>query len=179
MTTGAQLRPVLALMAGLPGAGKTTLSSALGHVTGWHVLHKDEVKDAFLQQGLADKEASWHAYEISFTYIYDILVTKQTSIIFDTSAINPFVLEHAQELTDAAHACLKVIHCHVREDIRFQRLKGRSNRTGPLNLDMLSVEERLLLFQHLPKNTLRLNTERPLDACLKVVLHYLHCPEDR
>jgi predicted kinase len=176
MRVGVEFRPMLVLMAGLPGAGKTTLSSALGHITGWHVLHKDDVKDAFLLQGLPDYKASWQAYEISFAYIYDILVTKQTSIIFDTSAINPFVLERACELSDAAHACLKVIHCHVHEDIRSQRLEGRSNRTGPLNLAMLSVEDRLSLFEHLPKNTLHLNTERSLNACLKIVQHYLYYP---
>ncbi len=178
MRAGVQFRPMLVLMAGLPGAGKTTLSSALGHITDWHVLHKDEVKDAFLLQGLPDYKASWQAYEISFAYIYDALVTRQTSIIFDTSAINPFVLERAHELSDTAHACLKVIHCHVHEDIRSQRLEGRSNRTGPLNLDTLSVEDRHLLFQHLPENTLHLNTERPPNACLKIVQHYLDCPED-
>lgn len=166
--------PVLALMAGLPGAGKTTLSSALGSTTGWHVLHKDAVKDALFLQGVPDEQASWQAYEISFRYIHEVLVTKQTSIIFDTSAINPFVLERARELSNAAQACLKVIRCHVHEDIRLQRLQGRFNRTGPLDLATLSVEERRLLFRHLPKNTLHLNTEHPLDACIRIVQHYLY-----
>ena len=178
MRTGAQFGPVLVLMAGLPGAGKTTLSTVLGHITGWHVLHKDEVKDAFLLQGLADKDASWHAYEVSFKHIYDILVEKQRSIILDTSAINPFVLERSQELANTACACLKVVHCHVSENIRFQRLEDRPNRTGPLDLDTLSIEDRLLLFQHLPKNTLRLNTERPITTCIDIVQHYVYCPED-
>lgn len=178
MRAGAQFRPILVLMAGLPGAGKTTLSTALGHITDWHVLHKDEIKDAFLLQGLVDKEASWQAYEVSFQYIYDTLVKKQRSIIFDTSAINPFVLERAQELIHTACGCLKVVHCHVSENIRFQRLEGRPNRTGPLDLAMLSVEDRLLLFRHLPKNSLRLNTERPFNVCIDIVRHYLYCPED-
>jgi predicted kinase len=178
MKAGAQFRPVLVLMAGLPGAGKTTLSTALGHSTGWHVLHKDVVKDAFLLQGLVDKEASWHAYEVSFKRIHDILVKKRRSVIFDTSASNPFVLERSQELASTACACLKVVHCSVSEHIRFQRLEGRPDRTGPLDLDMLSIEDRLLLFQHLPKNTLLLNTERPIKACIDIVQHYLYCPEN-
>ncbi len=175
MRAGVRFGPVLVLMAGLPGAGKTTLSTALGHITGWHVLHKDEVKDAFLSQGLVDKEASWHAYEVSFRHIYDILVKKQRSIIFDTSAINPFVLERSQELTDSAGACLKVVHCHVSENVRFQRLEGRPDRTGPLDLNALSSESRLSLFQHLPKNTLHLNTDCSINACIDIAQHYLYC----
>ncbi len=38
----AQVR--LVLVGGLPGSGKTTLSSELGRVTGWKVLHTDDVR---------------------------------------------------------------------------------------------------------------------------------------
>lgn len=178
MEAMAQRRPVLVLMAGLPGAGKTTLSSMLGHITGWSVLHKDDVKDSFLLQGVSDREASWQAYELSFTSIYNLLVVQQTSVIFDTSASNPFVLERARELSVKAHAYLKVVHCHVHEDIRSLRLEGRPHITGPLNPCQLSAKERLALFQHLPDNTLHLDTSHSLNACIRIAQHYLCCTEE-
>ena len=45
-------QPTLALMAGLPGVGKTTLANELGLRLGWVVIDKDSIKDSLLEDYL-------------------------------------------------------------------------------------------------------------------------------
>ncbi len=48
-TDSAPARPILLLMAGHPGAGKSTLALAIGCALGWPVLDKDTLKSTLLQ----------------------------------------------------------------------------------------------------------------------------------
>jgi signal recognition particle GTPase len=48
MPLSGEENPTLLLMAGLPGAGKTTLALALGRILHWPVVDKDTLKSTLL-----------------------------------------------------------------------------------------------------------------------------------
>ena len=68
--------PTLVMMAGLPGAGKTTLAYALGRELGWQVIDKDTHKEVLVNQGFDDDRAGKTAYELSFAQIRTSLLKK-------------------------------------------------------------------------------------------------------
>ncbi len=47
-------RPTLVLMAGPPGAGKTTLALAVSRALGWPVVDKDTLKGSTENRGLGE-----------------------------------------------------------------------------------------------------------------------------
>src|SRR5690348_9065977 len=118
------------LMAGLPGAGKTTLAAALGKILGFPVINKDYLKESLLQTPISvtTPEALGQAvYEIVFAFAYDMLVCQRLSVILDTAALYPFILERACAIASAAEARLKIILCRADLDIRRERVENRKS----------------------------------------------------
>jgi predicted kinase len=167
-------KPTLVLMAGLPGAGKTTLALALGDALRWLVLDKDMYKSLFATMGMIDALASAMAYELLFDVAQDILMRQNMSAIFDSSALHPFVLDHALAMTHRADAQLKVILCSVDYEERTSRLNRRAVAPSLPYSEVRTTEDEQRLFSHLPAHTLTLQTTRPLEECVASSLSYIN-----
>jgi len=83
---------IFLLMAGLPGAGKTTLSYELGRRLQWHVIDKDALKKAFLKHGLENEAAGNVAYEQAFETAHHMLSNEKQSVILDSAALQKFIV---------------------------------------------------------------------------------------
>lgn len=167
------------MMAGLPGSGKTTLAAKLGKATGWPVVSKDLYKSSLIrcQTGMTDEETGRVAYELLFYQAEEFIVRQRLSIIFDTSAHFPFILEHATHIAGAADAEMKIIHCIVPAHIRLERLNERAaaNLHHPFMLAMTTttIEDESEHFRHLPVDRLSIDTRKPLEICLTRCLQYV------
>lgn len=162
-------------MAGLPGAGKTTLALKLGAMLHWPVLSKDTLRSSLMMVEVVERVAGFAAYELLFALAHDLLVQQRISIILDCSSVYPFILHRSTELARKANAQLRVVRCAVDSAVRGQRLDERKNgtaSTAPL-LPALTIDEEQLLFTHLPKNTLVLHTAAPFEEYLPAVMAYL------
>ncbi len=166
-------KPTLVLMAGLPGAGKTTLALALGNALHWLVLDKDMYKSLFATMGMIDALASAMAYELLFDVAQDILMRQNMSAIFDSSALHPFVLDHALAMTRQADAHLRVILCTVDHEERSSRLSRRPVAPSLPYSEVRTTEDEQHLFAHLPAHTLTLQTARSLEECVASALWYI------
>src|SRR5437762_5981931 len=89
-------------MAGLPGVGKTTLAARLGAMLHWLVLDRDIIKTAMVDTGMDEEQAGWIAYDMFFTLAQNIIMHQHHSLILDTSALYPFILERATAIAQSA-----------------------------------------------------------------------------
>jgi len=165
----------LALMAGLPGAGKTTLAYALSRDLQWHVINRDSYRQVLLKEGFSDERAGKVAYELSFDTARCVLREQQASVILDSAALHPFILENATDIVcSVANAQLKAILCVVDRDLRNERLRER--RWPPvtnITVDPETTADYLQCFKHLPSNCLTLYTSEPFANCLAEAREYL------
>src|SRR5712691_3915897 len=145
----------LVLMAGLPGAGKTTLARALSYDLQWHVIDKDTYKGVLLKQGMEDERAGKAAYELSFIIARDVLTKQQASVILDSAALHNFILDTATEIVRGiAHTQLKVILCVADRDLRNRRLRERPFQPTNIRIDPATIPDYLQSFKHLPPDKL-------------------------
>ena len=115
-------------MAGLPGVGKSTLAAQLGATLQWLVLDRDVIKTAMIDTGIDEEQAGWSAYEVFFALAQNIIMQYRHSIILDTSALHPFILERATAIKQSANAKLKVILCTADSATRMSRLCKRNDQ---------------------------------------------------
>ncbi len=164
----------LTLMAGLPGAGKSTLAYALSRALNWHVINKDKHKEVLLQQGWDDETAGIAAYELAFETARDVLVWQQGSVILDSAALHTFILQKALNLLELVQgARLKVILCIADHDLRNKRLRNRPFQLTNIRVNPETIPDYLRLFEHLPPHTLKLYTINPLHEYLEEAKNYL------
>ena len=160
-------------MAGLPGAGKSTLARQLGHDLGWYVLDKDGYRGMLLKQGVEEEKAGIDAYERSFAMASDNLA-RQVSVILDSAALHNFILARAKHIVNnAANAQLKVILCVADRDLRNDRLRKRPAQFTAIRVDPATIADYLQYFKHLPADTLTLYTNKSIKTCLAIAKDYL------
>jgi adenylate kinase family enzyme len=167
-------RPTLVLMAGLPGAGKTTLAYALGRELGWQIIDKDMYKEALVKHGLDEEYAGKVAYELSFAQVRTLLLHQRISAIFDCAALHTFIIDEVMEILSSADgAQLKVILCVADRDLRFYRLRTRRYQPTSIRVDPATIPDYLRQFEHLPQNKLIIQTNVPLFQYIGTAKEYL------
>jgi predicted kinase len=141
---------ILLLLAGLPGSGKTTLSRALGRDLQWHVVDKDALKKAYLDQGLENEAAGYVAYEQAFETARNMLSKEKRSVILDSAAVQKFIAARAEEIAAAIpQVRLKVILCIADRDLRKERMRNRPPQITTIHVDSATIADYFQIFRHL------------------------------
>jgi predicted kinase len=170
-------RLTLLLMAGLPGAGKTTLALALGRELGWPMIDKDTLKSPLVVAGIPNELAGPTAYELLFAVGRDILVRQRRSVILDSPALYAICTEQAQRIAAEGDADLKVILCLAESSVRNVRMAARQPLPSQLRSDPAStLEQDRERFTHLPADTYTLDSARPLRSLVEQAVAYLRVP---
>jgi predicted kinase len=171
-------QPVLALMAGLPGVGKTTLAKYLEGTLSWNVIDKDTIKDVLLDTvHISEEQAGRAAFEVAFGLLKDALISGHSAIL-DSSALHPFIVDGALRLCDelrhepGMQIQLKVVLCEVDNEIRQHRLQTRRQRSSQRRSNTIHADE-YQCFDHLPPDKLTLCTEDKLETYADRAANYL------
>jgi len=167
----------LVLMAGMPSTGKTTIALALGRIFGWSVIDKDSLKSPLLTLGVSEELAGSASYALLLEMTHDLLVQQHLSVILDSPGRFLFVLERVQDMTEQVGAHLKIIYCIANRELRNRRFLERVARPSQwmANADISDEMERQM-FEHLPIDTLVLDTSHQFEQCVAEALVYLCSP---
>jgi predicted kinase len=149
----------LILMAGMPGSGKSTIASGLGCTFGWPVIDKDVIATSLLESGISEDQMQPAAYEACFALVSDLLVRQQCSLILDTPAVYPVVLERALAICREADALLIPVLCSADRDTRNHRVNTRqAMRSQPAGQSRTPGHARER-FAHLPDDRIEIVTD--------------------
>ncbi len=158
---------VLILMAGMPGAGKSTVALALGAAFGMPVIDKDILLSAMLDHGIAEALAHPAAYRATFDLAEHMLREQRLSVIVDTPAVYPATLEWATNLCAETDATLIPVLCSADGEVRYNRMAAReglrSHSKGTTRTPGTARER----FDHFPDSTIELNTMGKLDDVVR------------
>ena len=161
-------------MAGPPGAGKSALALAIGNVLKWPVIDKDTLKSTALDAQVPEEIAGRLSYDLMFAIGRNLLLHQRLSVILDSPAGYPVVLESAMAMAALAGAQLKVIVCLADRDVRNRRLRERMARPSQWLADTQpdgdSWRERLAFI---PSDALILDTVRPIRDLTAEAIAYL------
>ncbi len=163
------------MMAGLPGAGKSSLAQAIASRLGAVLLSVDPIEDAMLRSGLPMSfETGLAAYEVGAT-----LATTQLRIGLTVVADAANDLEVGRDMwrraaADAGAAVTAIEVVCSDPDLHRRRLaerdRGMSHYPEPSWDD---VVRRAAAFEPWPHERLVVDSVRPLGECLEVVLGHL------
>lgn len=167
---------MLILMAGLPGSGKSTLSRALAKALDGTVLDKDEIRPALFPS--ADIEYSTEQDDFCMAVMlkvagYIFRKDPARSIFLDGRPFSrAYQLKRATGYAEAIAQPWRILECVCSQDTARKRLATdqahlATNRNFDLYLTLKSNFEEITL----PKTVI--DTERPLDSCVRTALGVL------
>jgi predicted kinase len=100
---------MLIAMAGLPGAGKTTIAEILGARLGAPIVSVDPIESAILSAGIdSDQPTGLAAYLVAETMAEQVLISGRTVIVDAVNAVEPARLQW-RDLAARADVELRVI----------------------------------------------------------------------
>lgn len=169
----------LLLMAGLTGAGKSTLAKALGDALGWPVIDKDVILFALLLCGVAEESAQSASYAAMLALGRELVAAQRRSVILDSPATWESTITAARAVRADAGASLRVVLCLADHDVRSRRVHAReAMRSQPAGVSrtMGTGVER---FAHLTADAIHVSTEQPVEMAVAEVLARLGVGERR
>lgn len=180
---------LLIQMSGCPGAGKSTVARAIGRPTGAVILDHDVLKSALLESGVGFDSAGKSSYQTAHALARSFL-GQGLSVILDSPCYYVNLLDGGMKLAEEMGARYRYIEC-VTEDLG--EIGRRLSRRVPLPSQCVDLDpapgdrtrrsqitsgeemfrEWIRNMKRPPHSYLRVDTSRPLTACMAEVFAFL------
>jgi hypothetical protein len=133
--------PLLILVRGLPGTGKSTIALSISEQLGLELLQTDVVRRSVFgtsgdlpgfNEGRYRPENRLRVYETMHEQAAKLL-SRGTSVVLDGTYLAAPLRNAAADLAKQHHAKLLVVHCQCPDDIALQRINARAQARTSLS----------------------------------------------
>ncbi len=162
-----QVLPLLVIVTGAPGSGKTTIARSLAEELSLPLLAKDDIKEALFDAlGTGDREHS----RMLGRATYEVLVAVTRRLLDSgVSCILESNFTHADSLRSLAPVRIVQIFCTAPVDVIVERYSLRSRHPGHLDAEIVpELRERLAAGEWQPLDLdgklITLDTSTPVDV---------------
>jgi predicted kinase len=172
--------PVLVVMAGLPGGGKSTIAEVLGARLNATIVSVDPIESSILHAGIdSDQPTGLAAYLVAETMAEQVLMSGRTVIVDAVNAVEPARLQW-RDLAERADVTLRVIEVECTDqELHRRRLEKRVRNLPHFEeVSWHAVEQSLEDYQEwkgatasMPRITL--DTVRPLGENVAAALEFI------
>lgn len=122
-------KPLLVIVSGPPGAGKTTLAKCLGAELALPVFDRDDLKDIMFDS-LGWSDRAWSqligatAYELLYL-IAERLISRGVSVIVDTNFQRESIADRIENIARAHDVTIVEVNCRAEPDVLARRFRER------------------------------------------------------
>jgi predicted kinase len=162
--------PVLIMMSGLPGSGKSYLSDRLAEQLSAVVIESDRVRKALFSQPTYSAEESAMVHR-TCQQTMRWLLQKGVRVIFDATNLVEFQRETLYSLAERSGAHLLIVRVTAPEEIVRQRLTQRVGRADSMSDADWKVYRRMSeREQRIRRPHLRIDTSRDIDGAVRKIV---------
>jgi predicted kinase len=168
-------RPVLIVVGGLPGTGKSTLAAALGRELDAPVFAKDVVEASLWRSGVTADHGSWQVAEDLLTTLARAQVEAGASAVLDTVARVRASRDTWRGVAASQDATFLLVECICSDErLHRERLDGRTRGIpGWYELDWSDVEAAKARWEPWTDDRLVLDAVDPPASNLRAALDAL------
>ena len=174
-------------MSGAPGAGKTTIATALGKATGAVVIDHDVTKGALLAADIVPAQAGRASYQVLHA-LAGHLLQQGHSVIFDSPCFYLDLLERGQQLATAYGANYRYIECVLNDlDELDRRLTTRPRLpsqvagvyaiptvgSGKQVSGAITFQDWIMNMKRPHTDYLTLDTAQSVESCIAQAINYV------
>jgi predicted kinase len=128
-------RPLLVIVYGLSGTGKSTISTALGNSLGFAVLSTDILRKQLMGSATPTEryrpESREEVYQALLAQASERLATGE-SLVVDGTFAQRRIRQQAIDIAHRNHAMVLFVHCECREQVALKRIARRmQDHTSP------------------------------------------------
>lgn len=162
--------PVLIMMSGLPGSGKSYLSQRLVQQLPAIIVESDRVRKVLFPQPTYSAQESTTVHR-TCQQVMRRLLNKGVRVIFDATNLVAFQREILYNLADRSGARLLIIRTVAPEQVIRERLEGRKGTAeGASDADWRVYRRMAKREQTIRHTHLRIDTSHDIDDAVRKVL---------